>query len=313
MKQFNNKQNNTPLVSVIIPVFNGSSFLEETVYSVQNSSYKNFEILLIDDGSTDKSRHICQKLEKKYANIHFYSFSKNKGLGRVLNFVLKKARGEYICRINQDDLMLRLRITTQVVYLQNHPQVVAVGSSIRLFDSQGKTQIVHFLKTDKQIKKVWHIVSPFSDPSVMYRKSVALKVGGYNQEYWPADDTHLWIRMGLIGTLANIDKPLVEVRYHADAASVKHFRKLAFSTYKMHIWMHEYIKPVSFWTRIFWMIELIAGLLLSPDNNWKAYRILKKLIYLGTLSMDLFRKSTAKIKTLLKLNNHPIALRRSGK
>ncbi len=299
-----NNMNNKPLVSVVIPVFNGASFLEEAVSSVFKSSYRNIEVLLIDDGSTDKSKELCAKLEKKYSRVKFYSFPKNKGLGRVLNFAIDNAKGEYICRLNQDDIMLPHRIRTQVEYLLEHTDVVALGSSIRLFDEKGRTQIVHFLARDAQIKRVWHIVSPFADPSVMYRKNVAKQVGGYKQEFWPGDDTHLWIRMGQAGKLANIDKPLVEVRYHAKAASVKHFKKLTVITYKLHRWMHNEVQKAPIAVQMFWVFQLVAGLTLSPNLNWDIYRILKKIIYAATQVMRFLRSIGKTLASSRKANRH---------
>lgn len=267
-----------PLVSVIMPVFNGASYLEEAVESVQKSTFRNFEILLIDDKSEDHSKKICRMLVRKYSNVKFYAFSQNKGLGRVLNFALKKAHGIYICRLNQDDRMLAFRMHTQVFYLQQNKEAAAVGSWIKLFYSTGKYEIIKFLENDKDIKKVWHIVSPFSDPSVMYRKDIALQAGGYKQEFWPADDTHLWYRMGLIGKLYNIQEPLVEVRWHEKAASVLYFRKLVKSTYKMHRFANSHIDQAPLIIQIYWIIQLLCGLILSPSFNWKVYRVLKRII-----------------------------------
>lgn len=269
---------NQPLVSVIIPVFNGASYLKEAVESVQKSTFKNFEILLVDDHSTDHSRKICKMLESKYSNVKFYAFRKNKGLGRVLNFAIKKAKGIYICRLNQDDRMLPFRIHTQVFYLEQNKEVVAVGSCIKLFDSEGRYETLKFLEHDEDIKKVWHIVSPFSDPSVMYRKGVAQKAGGYYQEFWPADDTHLWYRMGQIGKLYNIQEPLVEVRWHEKAASFFYFRKLTKSTYKMHRWANSHIGRAPMIIQIYWVIQLLCGLILPSSFNWKVYRGLKRII-----------------------------------
>ncbi|OGK62716.1 hypothetical protein A2334_00705 [Candidatus Roizmanbacteria bacterium RIFOXYB2_FULL_38_10] len=301
-----------PLVSVIIPVFNGSPFLEETITSVFNSTYKNIEVLLIDDGSTDKSKELCHRLEKRYKKVRFYSFPKNKGLGRVLNFALRQAHGELICRINQDDRMLRYRIQTQVDFMDKNPEIVAVGSSIKLFENNGKKQIVHFLQRDQEIKKMWHIVSPFADPSVMYRKSVARKVGGYKQEFWPGDDTHLWVRMGTRGKLANIDKPLVEVRYHSKAASVRYFKKLTVVTYKLHRWMHNHVQKAALPVQLFWIGQLIAGLLLPPDMNWNIYRILKRVIYFAAGVAHFLRNLKVKNTIVAKVIPHPMALNRSG-
>ncbi len=290
--------NRKPIVSVVIPVFNGAKYIEETVESVQKSTYKQFEILLIDDGSNDHSKHVCEALDKRYKNVRFFTFRKNQGLGRVLNFALKTARGKYICRINQDDRMLPHRIKTQVEHLESHPGVVALGSCISLFDNNGNHQIVKFLEHDEEIKSVWYIVSPFSDPSVMYHREVALQAGGYDQNFWPADDTHLWYRMGMLGKLANLSEPVVEVRWHNEAASVLFFRRLAISTFNMHRWTHAHIAPASWYVQLYWVIQLMAGLTLTPQVNWGVYRIMKKAIYhyerfLETLVQNNTNKPTA--------------------
>jgi len=268
----------TPFVSVIIPVFNGGQFLAEAVESVQKSTYKHFEVLLVDDGSTDASKSICKKLTQKYTNVRFFSFPKNRGMDHALNLALHKARGTYIARINQDDVMLPHRLTTQVKYLGNHAEIVAVGSSIVLFDNQGYEEHVPFLTTDAEIKDVWFILSPFSDPTVMYRRAAAIAVGGYDQSFWPADDVHMWYRLGLAGKLANLARPVTRVRWHVDAGSVKHYHRLIRKTYKLHMWTNKHIKSAPWYIQLFWLCQLAAGLTLSPHTNWAVYRVIKRII-----------------------------------
>ncbi len=310
-KQMHQSINTTPVVSIVIPVFNGSAYLEEAVLSIQKSTFKRFEILLINDGSTDKSKELCKSLEKKYSNITFFDFPRNRGLGRVLNFALKKAKGEYICRLNQDDRMLPKRLETQIAYLEKHTDVTAVGSSIKLFTNTGKTQIVRFLDDDREIKKLWYIVSPFADPSVMYRKSVAIDAGGYDQYFWPADDTQLWYRMGMRGKLANIRRPMVEVRWHKNAASVKFFRRLAIKTYQMHRWTHEMIGPAQWYIQLYWIIQLGAGVLFSPEFNWNVYRFMKRAIAYYEDRKDRFARYINKIP-VIHVIPHPKKLSLSG-
>lgn len=302
-----------PVVSVVIPIFNGANHLVEAVGSVQKSTYRKFEILLVDDGSTDQSKMLCRMLARRYKNVRFYDFPRNKGLGRVLNFALEKARGRYICRLNQDDRTLPNRIGTEVRYLDRRPDVVAVGSWIRLFDNTGNTQILKFIKDDAEIKRLWYIVSPFSDPSVMYRKSVALAAGGYFQSMWPADDTHLWYRLGTRGKLANIRRPLVEVRRHPDAASVKYFRTLAQSTFRMHLWTDQFLTRAPWYVHVFWITQYIAGMTLTPEINWSVYRGIKRII---ALYEDHLRRVRTKIKTVTTIvapvMNQPKRLSLSG-
>lgn len=278
-----------PLVSVVIPVFNGAAYLKQAVESALKSTFKNIEIILVDDGSSDQSKFVCQALEKKYKKVAFYSFKKNKGQGIALNYAIKRAKGKYICRLNQDDTMLRNRIQTQVKYLNLHPDVVALGSSITLVDENNKKQIVHYLENDSEIRKVWLFLSPFSDPSVMFDRKVALKVGGHDQTYWPANDTQLWIKMAKYGKLANIKKPLVKVLYHTKCASVKHFKKLTTITYKMHIWMDRNVQKAPWYIKLFWLGELVCGVIFSPNFNWGMYRIIKKIVHKVSSILAFFR------------------------
>lgn len=267
-----------PLVSVVIPVYNGALYLKEAVSSVMASTYTNFEVILIDDGSTDKSKKLCHELEKQYPSVHFYSFKRNLGLGRVLNFALQKAQGEYICRLNQDDQMHPTRIKKQIQFLQTHPGVVLVGSWLRVEDEDGTQRINTFLERDEDIKRTWLKLSPCWDASVMYKKETALAVGGYDQSFWPADDLHMWYRLGKKGKIANIQEPLVTIKFHAKAASVKHHRKHMLTTFKVHRWAHMHIEQASVWTQLYWVIQLIAGYLIPARINWFIYRLLKKYI-----------------------------------
>jgi len=268
-----------PLVSVVIPIYNGASFLHDAVMSVFKSTYKNFEVLLIDDGSKDKSKILCHQLEKKYKHLHFYAFKKNKGLGRVLNFALKKAKGKYICRINQDDTMHPTRIAKQVAFLTNHPEVVLVGSWLKVHEDDGSMRINRFIETDEEIRQTWLSLSPCWDAAVMYRKKTAIAVGGYDQSYWPADDLHMWYRLGNAGKMANLAQPLTTIRFHGGATSMVHHRKHMIATYKAHRFAHTHVQAAHWYVQLFWIGQLAAGYLLPARFNWWAYRILKKNLF----------------------------------
>ncbi len=268
---------NTPFVSVVIPVYNGAKYLEQAVQSVLKSTYRNFEILLIDDGSKDSSKRLCDELAHRYPErISFYPFAKNKGLGRVLNFALKKAKGELICRINQDDQMYPDRISKQVAFLLEHPDVVLVGSWLLVEDEQGNRRINRFLAHDRDLKNTWLSLSPCWDAAVMYRKTIALETGGYDQKFWPADDLHMWYKLGLKGKIANIQEPLVRVKFHADAVSVKKHTKHMVSLYAVHRWAHRNVQNAPLGTQLFWVGQLTAGYLFPATFNWFIYRYIKQ-------------------------------------
>ena len=290
-----------PLVSVVIPVFNGGIFIEEAVKSVQKNTFKKFEILLVDDGSTDESKKICQRLEKQYRNVKFYSFPKNKGLGRVLNFALKKTKSKYIARLNQDDLMVPSRLEKQVKFLEDNPGYVAVGSRVRLFTkSKTNYDTVCFPLTNKTIRQHWLFLSPFSDPAVMYRKSAWLKTNGYKQEFWPADDVHMWYQLGVIGKLANLPQVLTKVRWHKKTGSISLHRLQIQKTWEVHQWAKQNVGKPTIWTQVFWLIQYIGGMICPPQFNWFVYRLLKKYIFYRSLN---HRKDTTRTADLwMELN-----------
>jgi glycosyltransferase involved in cell wall biosynthesis len=272
-----------PLVTVVIPVYNGASHLAEAIHSVQQSTYRNFEVLLLDDGSQDSSKQMCRAYAKYYPNIRFHSFRKNRGLANVLNWALTHAKGEYICRQNQDDMMVPSRIARQVAYFQSHPGTVLLGSWLKVIDEDGSVTYNKTLATDEDIKKTWLTLSPCWDPSVMYVRKEAIAAGGYTQEYWPADDTFLWYKLGMRGKIANIQDSLVHVKFHREAGSLKHHKMQMISTYRMHRWAHAHIQRASWGTQLFWVCQLIAGYVFPPRFNWWVYRHLKRIIVYRSL------------------------------
>jgi glycosyltransferase involved in cell wall biosynthesis len=310
-KSLQTKQTQRVLVSVVIPVFNGAAYLLEAVESVQKSTYRNIEILLINDGSSDQSKFVCKALSKKYRNVKFHNFNKNRGLGRVLNHALSVAKGKYIARINQDDIMRPYRITKQVAFMESHPDVTAMGGWINAFDNHGMNQTVQFLQTDKKIKSMWFYVSPFADPTVFYRRDVARKVGGYDQYFWPGDDTHLWYRLGMKGKLANLQEVLTDVRIHDGAASYKFFRRLAWKTYEIHRWAHKNIGPAPLTAQLYWLVSLVAGYTLTPAQNWNFYRIMKRCVNWSGHVWDRMKTCAVNTKTM-RVKIHPKKLNFSG-
>lgn len=297
-----NKSTKQSLVSVLIPVFNGAKFLEKTIESIQKSTYKNFEVILIDDGSTDESRKICHALEKRFKNIRFYFFEKNKGMTRSLNFGISKAKGKYIARINQDDLMVPSRLIKQVKFLEENLDCVAVGGYIRFFtDKTPNLDIVRFPLTDGKIRGNWLLLSPFSDPTVMYRKSAYLQTKGYSQKMWPADDVHMWYQLGQIGKLANLPTVLTKVRWHEGAGSIKYHKIQMKKTWKVHQWAKKNVGIPNLATQIFWVVQYAAGIIFPAQVNWYVYRLIRKLQGKSKLS-----------RIIVKVSIHPTTESLSG-
>lgn len=271
-------QQHAPLVSVLIPVYNGTEFLDAAIQSVLNSTYQNVEIILVDDGSTDLSKHKCQAYEKMHEHIHFFGFRKNKGMTRCLNFGVKKAKGKYIARLNQDDIMTPHRLQKQVDFLENHPDYVIVGGAIQLFtELKPRYDVIKFPKTDTQIRDQWLYLSPYSDPTVMYRKDIWMKTEGYNQYFWPADDVHMWYQLGQYGKMANLQSILTKVRWHEHCGSIMSHKRQMIKTWMVHQWASEFITESTIVHKIFWFGQLLAGFIFPPKFNWWIYRITRHM------------------------------------
>lgn len=268
----------TALVSVVIPVYNGSEYLEAAVNSVLKSSFTNYEILLINDGSTDNSPELCQKISNQNSKIRFINLPKNRGLGNVLNVALKQAKGKYICRLNQDDLIHKDRLKLQVNYLESHTDTIAIGSQLQFFNHQGNLELINYALSDESIKSTWYLVSPFADPAVMYHRQAAIKVGGYKQKFWPAEDLHMWYRLGQLGKLANLPETLTKMRIHKKAASNKHFHRQIINTFRVHFWANNNLKPASITVKCYWLVQLASGVILGPKFNWFMYKYVKQTI-----------------------------------
>lgn len=289
-----------PLVSVIIPVYNGQKYLKETVLSVQKSNYRNFEVILVNDGSKDKSLELCYKLKEKYKNIRVFSFKNNRGLSNILNYAVRKAKGKYIARINQDDLMVSNRIFSQVYFLENNSDHVLVGGNLKLVSEKGKQiDVLSYPQTDQEIRNNWLYLNAFADPAVMYRKKTFLKVGNYYQNFYPADDYHLWFRMGEEGKVANLNHVVTKFRVHDEAATVQLHKQMIESTKKVHEWAAENIQRPSILVKIFWKIQFIMAKYSTPQLNFVIYRLFKKLIFFKSQLESIFfpRRIANKVKT----------------
>lgn len=270
----------TALVSVVIPLYNGETYITETITSILKSDYPSFEIILIDDGSTDKSKKIAESLSQIHKNVHVFSFPKNRGMSHALNFGIERAKGDYIARINQDDLMLPDRLRKQVEFLKAHLDHYAVGGSIELFNDNGKTiDKIIFPQTNEEIKSHWLYLSPFADPACTYRKSAFEKTEGYNQRFWPVDDVQMWYQLGAIGKLANLKDMVTRVRWHENAGSIKSHRLQVKRLFQLHLWANKNVTRANLFVWMFWIMQLCAGYIFPATFNWWVFRLLRRVRY----------------------------------
>jgi glycosyltransferase involved in cell wall biosynthesis len=199
--------NKTPKVSILLPTYNGSHFLARAMESVLRQSYADFELLIIDDGSTDHTAKVVSLFSAKDPRVIYLKNEENLGIQKSLNKGLRQTRGEYIARIDDDDEWIdHDKLQAQVEFLNHNPEYVLIGTGAVWIDDKGEELYRGFNpETDRDIRRRILIRNCFIHSAVMFRKDAATKAGSYDEskEARNFEDYDLWLKLGLMGRLAN--------------------------------------------------------------------------------------------------------------
>lgn len=205
------------LVSVVMPVYNGEQFLKAAIESILNQTFNDFEFIIINDGSTDKSLKIAQSFDDK--RIKIIQNPTNKGLVFSLNTGVAEANGKYIARMDADDIALPKRLEKQVDFLKSNPNFVMVGCSATTIDTKNKKIGRWNVKTSAiDIKRKLVFGAPFIHPSILIEKRILLEFP-YKKAWFPAEDYFLWFQIAQKYQVANINEPLLLYRIHDNKIS----------------------------------------------------------------------------------------------
>lgn len=211
---------NQPLVSILLPAYNAQLYLKEAITSILNQTYKNFELIVIDDGSTDETSHIIQSFKDK--RIRYYRNKKNLKLIQTLNLGLNLCNGMYIARMDSDDIALPHRIEKQVAFLSQNTSIGIVGCNILEFGETKKTPVKYPIKHNDIFARSL-FKSPFCHPSVIIRAEILHKCNlKYEIDYLHAEDYVLWLKLLKQTKGANIPEILLLYRSHSMQVSEAH-------------------------------------------------------------------------------------------
>lgn len=214
---------NNPLVSVIMSVYNGEKYLRESIESILGQTFKDFEFIIINDGSTDKSENIIKSFNDP--RIKLISRS-NKGLVASLNEGIEKSLGKYIARMDSDDISESERLEKQINFLKSNPDISVVGSWAKKINEN--SQIIEEMNyppaKNKEIKKYSLFHNPFIHPSIMFKKEIIKKIGLYNPFFKNAEDYEFWSRVLASFQVANL--PLSLLRYRINQAGITRSRNM---------------------------------------------------------------------------------------
>lgn len=209
------------LISVILPVYNAEMTIAEAIESILKQTYSDFEFIIINDGSIDKSEQII--LSYTDSRIKYYSNDGNKGLIYTLNRGIELSSGKYIARMDADDISLSERFAEQVRVMEEYPDIIVCGTMIKGFGNK-KAENFNFVsfETDEKIRFQMVLASPIAHPTAMIRKKVLIDNHiRYNSEYLHAEDYKLWVDLISLGNFYNVQKRLLLYRISISQISQK--------------------------------------------------------------------------------------------
>ncbi len=203
------------LVSIILPTYNGAQWINRSIESVISQSYKDWELIVVDDGSTDNIAFIVANMAQNDSRIRYIKNDVNSGIQKTLNNGLNVAKGEYIARIDDDDMWFDPdKLQKQVEFLDTNTDHVLVGTGVIIVDEDNNELFKYLVPTTNEaIQKRLLGKNCFVHSSVMFRKVSVMQFGGYSENIAEKhfEDYDLWLKLGTIGKLANL--PTYSVRY----------------------------------------------------------------------------------------------------
>jgi len=207
-----------PTISVIMPVFNSEKYLEASIKSIITQSYSNFELIIINDGSTDKSEEIIKSFND--ARIVYVKNQTNLRIAKSLNTGISLARGKYIARMDADDISHPNRLKMQLNFMETNTNIDVCGSWMTIFDESKNYRIIKYPIYHEEIKIRLIFECPISHPTV-FAKRIFFKKNTYNENYIPAEDYELWCSTIGKYNFHNIPISLLAYRVHTNQTSAQ--------------------------------------------------------------------------------------------
>jgi glycosyltransferase involved in cell wall biosynthesis len=206
-----------PQVSVVTSVYNGEAYLEECVNSILNQTFQDFEYIILNNGSTDRTSEILDGYsDPRLRIIH----QENLGIARSLNKGIDLSNSELIVRLDADDYSVEQRLEKQLAFMDRHPEVVLCGSRFRLLiGKETFDQETIFIEENKAIRKAMSCFNPISHSTVVFRKKTFVESRGYSEKFEYSQDYDLWLRMLAIGEAYILKDELSTIRLSEQSTS----------------------------------------------------------------------------------------------
>ncbi len=221
-----------PHLSVILPVYNGSAFLAEAIESVLNQTFRDFELLVIDDGSTDRTAEILASCRDP--RLRVLRNETRRKLAGALNRGLDEACGTIVARMDADDLMRRDRLARQVAHMEAHPEIGCCGGWVQTF-GDGKKRILKYPIGKEETKAFALFYAPFAHPTVAFRREWFERERlRYDGSFYPTEDYELWSRAIAAFPCGNLPRVLVDYRVHGNSMTGGEWSDMDVQTLRVH-------------------------------------------------------------------------------
>ena len=218
-----------------MPVFNAQEYVGQAIESILNQTFKDFDLIIADDASTDNSWQIINKYKKKDSRIRIFKNKENKYIAENRNILLSHVKCKYIAWQDADDISMPDRLLHEYEYLEDHPEVGIVGGYLQFFNDKGNLGIRKYAPDDSSLRKQIFMFSPVAQPAAMIRRELFSKIGKYNLKYPPAEDIDMSFRIGTMYKFANLQEVVLKYRESDNSATYKNLRTIESNTIKIRM------------------------------------------------------------------------------
>lgn len=266
-----------PLISVVMPAYNAQEYISIAIESILSQTLKQFELIIINDCSRDKTLDIIKSFLKKDYRVKLVNNDTRLYIADSLNKGISFAKSNIIARMDADDISFPNRLELQFRLINSSKNIAAVGTNIVLIDTAGKEIATRrYPHSSKELKSCLFRYSPFAHPVVMFKKNMFEEVGGYNRKYSPTEDLDLWFRLGRKYDFKSISKALLKYRLDEKSSSHKALKDVEILVFKIRfnaIVKYEY-RP-SLYDIIYNLLQFITLWITPSKYRIKIYNFLR--------------------------------------
>lgn len=223
----------SPTVSIIMSVYNSEAFLEEAVQSVQSQTLEDWELIAMDDGSSDSSFQCLEKMAAEDSRIRLFKMPQNSGAGAARDAAIRQARSRLIAVFDADDICEPERFEKQMTFLEAHPDVVAAGTQTIRIDAEGNLAGKKTFPTDPdELYRMMYVAVPIQLPTLMVNTALLPDDFDWFEGWRYSEDSLLFFKLAYYGKIANLPEALVKYRFYPESTFCRQVKTYFFETWK---------------------------------------------------------------------------------